>query len=760
MRFLADSRRRSIVLLTGGAILIFVLLGTLQWFNTSNVNFLNPATYAQTIALTALEVLLFLLLLLLLVLLFRTVLKVYVGQGSSGVGARLRSRMVIGAVIITFMPAALMFLFSYYLLNRSLERWFSPDASLLRNDSASVVEELVEYVANNARTEAESVAESGAPDGNSQALLQVMSSRRLSLQGGFFLVYDNNRRMFASFQAPPESSPVFLRASAPDADWKETPLRGPLSAGLLLAAERNDNPVVDVAGQENALGMAVTHSGKIVIAVLPMPNGLNATTARIRSGADEYLQLYRSRRVIRTTLSLTLLLVTVFVFFSSVWLAVFLSKQITRPVEALADAMDAISAGKYEQRVADVATGEMGDLVRSFNHMASDLETSRQLAQTAQAQLTAANLAVEERRRELETIVDTIPSGVVTLDGAGVVLQANRAFAALMGLRLDVPLAGQSIASLLPADCADELARVIRRASRMGAASTELEYHAYGRTLHLAITSARLDLGRGQYGSVLVVEDTTDFLRAQRQLAWKEVAQQVAHEIKNPLTPIALSAERIGRHLDRGQPESPSIIRKCTEVILGCVATLRMLVDQFSALAQFPAPQPRPCDVNQIVEEALALFGGRLEAITVQRNLEPGLPPVLADPEAIRRALANLIDNAAEAMQGSLLRVLGLRTALSEDGAAAEVTVSDTGSGLSDEIRERLFLPYYSTKRRGTGLGLSIAAKIVQEHGGSISAEANVPKGARFLLRLPLVEQVASNATATADTEQVKGVAS
>ena len=760
MRFLADSRHRSIAMLAAGALFVFVLLGTLQWFNTSNVNFLNPATYAETIALTALEVLLFLLLLLLLVLLFRTVLKVYVGQGSSGVGARLRSRMVIGAVIITFMPAALMFLFSYYLLNRSLERWFSPDASLLRNDSTSVVQELVQYVASNARSEAESVAESGAPDGNSQTLQQVMSSRRLSLQGGFLLVYDNNKRMFASFQAPPESSLVFLRAPAPDSDWKETPLRGPLSAGLLLAAQRNDNPVVDVAGQENAVGMAVTPSGKIVVAVLPMPKGLNATTARIRSGADEYLQLYRSRRVIRTTLSLTLLLVTVFVFFSSVWLAVFLSKQITRPVEALADAMDAISAGKYEQRVGDVATGEMGDLVRSFNHMASDLETSRQLAQTAQAQLTAANLAVEERRRELETIVDTIPSGVVTLDGAGVVLQANRAFAALMGLRLDAPLAGESIASLLPTDCADELARVIRRASRMGAASTELEYHAYGRTLHLAITSARLDLGRGQAGSVLVVEDTTDFLRAQRQLAWKEVAQQVAHEIKNPLTPIALSAERIGRHLDRGQPDSPSIIRKCTEVILGCVATLRMLVDQFSALAQFPAPQPRPCDVNQIVEEALALFGGRLEGITVQRSLESGLPPVLADPEAIRRALANLIDNAAEAMHGSLLRVLGLRTALSEDGAAAEVTVSDTGSGLSDEIRERLFLPYYSTKRRGTGLGLSIAAKIVQEHGGSISAEGNIPKGARFLLRLPLVEAVASNATATPDTEQVKGVAS
>jgi hypothetical protein len=187
---------------------------------------------------------------------------------------------------------------------------------------------------------------------------------------------------------------------------------------------------------------------------------------------------------------------------------------------------------------------------------------------------------------------------------------------------------------------------------------------------------------------------------------------------------------------------------------------LRTLVDQFSALAQFPAPQPRPCDMNQIVEEAIALFGGRLEGITVQRTLDPVLPPVLADPEAIRRALANLIDNAAEAMQGSLLRVLGLSTSLSEDGTAAEVTVSDTGSGLSDEIRERLFLPYSSTKRRGTGLGLSIAAKILQEHGGSISAEANVPKGARFLLRLPLVEGVQLPTSGAEDPETVKGIAS
>jgi len=362
------------------------------------------------------------------------------------------------------------------------------------------------------------------------------------------------------------------------------------------------------------------------------------------------------------------------------------------------------------------------------------------VAESSSAQLTAANLAIEERRRELETVVETIPSGVVTLDGAGTILQSNRAFAALMGRRVDLSLAGEKIESLFPAECAEDLAGVIRRSRRMGAAFTEIQIHASGRTMHLAITSARFELTRGNPGNVLVVEDTTELLRAQRQLAWKEVAQRVAHEIKNPLTPIALSAERIGRHLDRGQPDSPAVIRKCSEVILGCVGTLRTLVDQFSALAEFPAPQPRACDMNQVAEEALALFTGRLDGITIQQDLEPGLPLVLADPAAIRRALANLIDNAAEAMQGSLLRVLGISSSLSEDGTSVEIQISDTGHGLTDEIRERLFLPFYSTKQRGTGLGLSIAAKIVQEHGGSLSAESNSPKGARFLLRLPLME--------------------
>jgi len=745
MTFLGDRRRRAVLLLGAGVILFLTALGALQAFNTSNVRFLNPETAGETLAFTALTVFVFLLLLVLLMLLLRNILKLYADQTSNALGTRLRTRMVLGAVLIALAPAVFMFLFSFELMNRSLDRWFSPNTSELREDSTRVVLELAQYVTSNARTEAESIAASGAADGDLASLQNVLGSHRITLQGGFAVVYNKERQVLASYQAPPESSSVSLVPWLPEknvagATEPAVQLHGPLFANLLTAAQRNDEPVLRIAGMDYALGMSATASGKAVVAALPMPQGLSQTTARIREGAAVYWDLFRSRNSIRSTFFLMLLFITVVVFFSSVWLALFLSKQITRPVEALADAMNEIAAGKYDHRVSLVTTGEMAELVRSFNHMAADLDASRQLALTSSAQLTAANLSIEERRRELETIIETIPSGVVTLDGAGHVLQANRAFALLMGQHEEAALRGQKIDALLPPDCIEDFAAVIRRGQRMGAASTEIEFHARGRTIHLAITSARFELSRSQPGTVLVVEDTTELLRAQRQLAWKEVAQRVAHEIKNPLTPIALSAERIGRHLDRGQPDSPSVIRKCAEVILGCVATMRTLVDQFSALAQFPAPQPRACDLNQVADEALALFTGRLDGITVRRELEPGIPRVLADPDAIRRALANLIDNAAEAMQGSLLRVLCVSSSLSEDGAAVEVVVSDTGHGLTDEIRERLFLPFYSTKHRGTGLGLSIAAKIVQEHGGSIRAESNSPKGARFLVRIPLME--------------------
>jgi nitrogen fixation/metabolism regulation signal transduction histidine kinase len=254
----------------------------------------------------------------------------------------------------------------------------------------------------------------------------------------------------------------------------------------------------------------------------------------------------------------------------------------------------------------------------------------------------------------------------------------------------------------------------------------------------------------------MVLEDVTESLRAQRQVAWKEAAQRVAHEIKNPLTPIALSAGRIQRHLERGAPESPAVIRRCSEVILNSVETMRTLVDEFAALAQFPAPQIRPVDLNAVVRVAIDSFAGRLDRIRVIEQLAPQSPMVAADSAGLTRALVNLIDNAAEAMQDSLLRELTIETSLLEDGTMAEVSVADTGQGLTDEARERLFLPYFSTKQRGTGLGLAITAKIVQEHNGFIRAEQNHPAGARFIVDLPLAA-AASNGHTQNGAEATRG---
>jgi PAS domain S-box-containing protein len=520
----------------------------------------------------------------------------------------------------------------------------------------------------------------------------------------------------------------------------------PIADAILKAARRADEPMLVIGGSEFALGAASLPGGGVVVAGLPMPSKLNAIMANLSTGTSQYWALYRQRRIIRMTYFLLLLMLTALVFFSSSWLALYVSRQMTRPLEALADATVEIGKGDYSHRVTVEATAEMAELVRSFNHMAADLEQSRMLAETSARELSTANLAIEARRKELETILETIPSGVVTLDAAQCVVLANRAFVELVRLDSRADFAGVSLDSLLPPEFTEELMRLDRRARRVGTASSEFELRTPRGAVSLSVTLAALDQHNGRIrGSILVLEDVSDFLHAQRQAAWKEVAQRVAHEIRNPLTPITLSAERIRRHVERGAPESPGVIRKCCDVILGSVESMRTLVGQFAVLAEFPVAHPQPSDLNEIVESAMMLFDGRIQGIRIEKHLDPNLPPVMADPEALRRAIANLIDNAAEAMRDGLLRVLSIETSSGERQGMAEIVVADTGPGITDDMRERLFLPWFSTRQRGTGLGLSIVAKIIQDHGGSIRTENNTPTGARFIIELPLAETNSSD---------------
>jgi two-component system nitrogen regulation sensor histidine kinase NtrY len=748
----SQQRRSAVVALGGGMFLLLLVLAALNAFN---LPFLRPNGTSQIFLFTALSVIAFLLLVTLLVLLFRNIVKLLADQRSRVLGSRIRSRMLVGALLLSFAPAVFMFLFSFGLLNRSMERWFSQPASQLREDSTRVSLELSEYAAANARAEAESLASSPALShslqaGNSEALLREIGTHRITLEGGFVVVFRNGTAV-GQYQLPQDNGRAITRSWMDAAETDVPQGQEPLTATVLHAAQRSDVPMLVAGKDEYVLGEASTGDGGIVVAGLPLPPGLSATVQDIRSGSRDYQVLYRARNRIRSTYLLLLFLLTTLVFFASSWLALFLSKQVTRPVEALADAMDAVAAGHYAHRVRVAATEELGELVLSFNRMAEDLEESRALAETSTTQLSAANRALEERRSELETVLETIPSGVVTLDPQMCVLQANRASRNLLSPRDHHDLSGMPLESILPREIADELIVLLRRSKRMGLAATEIELPGPRGALNVTATIARLELDKDREGCILVLEDVTDFLHAQRQMAWKEVAQRVAHEIKNPLTPIALSAERIRKHVDRPTADSDSVIRKCSEVILGSVQTMRRLVDQFASLAQFPTSRPKVCDLNSIVESALALFAGRLQHIRIVQRLGTGIPPVLADPESLKRALANLIDNAAEAMQSSLLRELTIETGL-EGHSTAEIVVADTGHGLNDEMRERLFLPYFSTKQRGTGLGLAIASKIIQEHSGAIRAEQNSPTGARFIIELPLADAKSTHEAALAGT--------
>ncbi|MBS1814930.1 MAG: HAMP domain-containing protein [Acidobacteria bacterium] len=765
----ARRRKITVIVLAVCLLLLFLALGALNAFN---LKVLEPATTAAIFIFTAISAIGFLLFVGVLITLVRNVLKLYAEQRSRVLGVRLRTRMLWGAVLLSLVPIAFMFCFSYLLMNRAVERWFSQPAATLRDNATQIGTDLSRYASSNARAEATGLAASlagadGALISDPVEIQTNLRSREMTLQGGFALVFKDDQ-LIADFQRPTgneASIRTWVARKSPNRLPQSTEVAsGPVDAMLLQAARRSDDPILSIGKTDYSIGSAWLQGHALVVVALPLPYGMSATLEQMQQSAEQYWTLFRLRRQIRGTYMVLMLMITSLALFAACWLALHLSKQVTKPIETLADAMDEIAHGHYEHRVAETATEELGELVKSFNTMAADLEQSRMQLEASNLQVFEANAVSERRRRELETMLQTIPNGVVMLDAQRRISIVNRAFGEMLDPGGPMTFTG-TIDEVLPPDAREAIDRLLRRCHRMGTASTEMEMHTPAGTLSIAATAALIESGLGNErftsGYVLVLENATELLRAQKQSAWKEVARRVAHEIKNPLTPIALSAEQIRRHIGRvaeamhaSNADSPSIeiIHRSSEVISSSVESMRSLVDQFSALAQFPNAVPRPADLNTIVENALALFAGRLQDIRVVQKLAPGLPLVMADPEALKRALSNLIDNAAEAMQHSLVREIHVSTRISDQAGMAEIVVADTGPGVTNDMRERLFLPYFSTKQRGSGLGLTIAAKIMQDHQGSIRVEKNVPTGARFLLDVPIAAPSAGS-----DTHAVAG---
>jgi two-component system, NtrC family, nitrogen regulation sensor histidine kinase NtrY len=731
-------RKQVIILLS---VSVFVLLAILVSETAFDLNFLHPGNNQEIVVFAALSALIFLLFVALTFVLMRNLLKLFAERRLGVLGSKFRTRMVAGALLLSSLPVMVMYWFAYGLMNRSIDKWFSTPVEEVRADTHAMVTLLAGYALQNARAEATSLAASPEAERSFaghgfSGLADEFERHETTLQGGFALAIQDGTAE-ASYNAP--------------APWPA------LKASLPLAeAAADGHAQFSWQGMDYTLGSAPVRGEGLILVAIPLPREFSQTVRQVEASQKRYYDLARERRIVRRTYMGLLLLLTMTVLFVTTWLALFLSKIVTRPLSALAEATQEISRGRLDYRVDVSSADEIGDLVRSFNRMAEDLEASRKQIEASSRDLSAANAELDQRRRQMETILENIPTGVLSLDAERRVTHVNQALRRMFhpdGAHDGATeiLLGASLAEVFPAEVLEDFEPILRRGDRMGMTTSQMEVQLARGPLNVAVTVATLrHQGEGS-GYVVVFEDLSDLLKAQKQAAWREVARRVAHEIKNPLTPIALSAERIQRHLDRGTPADPAssaVVRSCAETIAKAVETVRQLVDEFSTLARFPVAKPQPADINEIIESALSMFNGRLEGIRLHKSLAPDLPKVMADNEAIKRAVANLVDNAAEASQSAMVREIEICTALVASRDAVEITVADTGHGVTHELKEKLFLPYFSTKKRGTGLGLAIVSRIVEDHHGSIRVEENRPVGTRFIVELPLVPEAAAAGSA------------
>ncbi len=684
-----SERKRQFWLIVGSVavVLLFAAVFTLGSLSTP----FHPEQGNAFVILFALSTFIAAALLVFTLILTRTWLRMWAERRAGQTGSRFKVKMVLGAMGVSLLPVVFMFFFSYALVNRTLNAWFPRPLELANEQSQLLLQDMRKIGASHLSDIATKAAKSGTPDEvflHSSGAVDaswIVDSHGAVSEG---VAYSNRAQSSDSAAAPAPAAIVphpaqVLRSGAEF--WRA-------GDDLYLAAS------------------APVKNGKLYVG-RRMPGDYLDRYSEIQSQTQTYEQQKQHLRAYKREIILALLLITLLLLFTTTWVALFLSKQVTVPIQALAEATREISRGNFDHRIDVQAQDELGTLVRSFNRMTEQLgEGRRQINEFTQS-LEQAIEERERRRKLMEAILENIPTGVISLNSSGEVARVNSAVVAILG---DHARDAHSLQDLLGEEASRTVLHLMRRSLRMGAASREIEIATAGRLVRAAVTVSSLGPRRSNPGFVIVMDDLTDLLRAQKAAAWQEVAQRIAHEIKNPLTPIQLSAQRLLRHLDRASGHNPDasrtefekLVAECAGLIEREVQTLESLVDEFSQFARFPAARLAPADVNSIVASAVDLFRGRLEGISLRTELAASLPMIKADRELLRRVVANLIDNAAEAMEGTSVRRLRVATRVEGDGDAVEIEISDSGHGISPEDKERLFLPHFSTKERGTGLGL------------------------------------------------------
>ena len=755
-------QKKGFVIFLSTVVTILFVFAVLQ--QTQNLSPYFSAPDRNTVlllwALTSLNVIL---LVICTLILLRNLLKLYFERRSHQLGSKFRTKLVFAFTGLSMIPAVFMALFGYTLLHRNLDKWFSTPIDQVVNNVGLIVEEISQDARIHASRSARFVAahpavrELAAP---AEGSLNNIKSLAADYEIGLLLFFDGSRKLTGIYQTGEVYAPGHPQFQA-IADrlklvaWNEQ--QGHITEQAFNRMINNAGKkeitldATDEKGQVMVLAGAAVETGGFdapssIVIGYKIPGNLLRLASEISQSSQDYKGRAKDRPRVRDNLMLQMGLITILIVFAAVWIGLYLSKRIAIPIRALAEASNEVSKGNLRVQVDCPAQDELEILVHSFNRMTSQLYESSEKVESANRDLQASNQALEERRRYTETVLQNIPTGVISITADQKINRVNKAVQRM--LNCDLELTNPGLDTLFrPRDLA-EIQVLIERASKAGIATRDIRLHFKDRTLYCAVTVSALDSeSSSQRGYVMVLEDLTELLKAQKANAWREVARRMAHEIKNPLTPIQLSADRLLKNYFRKADEVSTtqprgdgfetVLRECVQTIHHEVASLKGMVDEFSRFARLPAASMVSTNVNLLIEQTLASYNGRLDGVRLDASLAPELPEIKADPEQLKRVFVNLIDNALEALEDASEKELSLTSSFYPTRQTVEVVVKDTGHGISSADKEKLFLPYFSTKRRGTGLGLAIASRIIADHKGYIHVEDNIPVGASFVVEIP-----------------------
>ena len=670
-------------------------------------------------------------------LLGRNIVKLIVERRRGLPFARFRSKLVALLLAMTLVPAVLVLIVGSELTSRSDDRWFNaPMDEILGSANqiaADYYHERQMQVSDHATRIARALASVDLRNADVRPVRDLLAPE-VTLQ---------RAQMVNVYRAAPGSAhlePV-VDVAAPSMPPGYARAAADRLAAQVFGGSRDTRSVEALGASGDLLHAAAVIRSKsgqatgVVIATDFLAGELAARSRRMTQAFEDYQQMRVLKQPLAGVYLSFFLMVTLLILFGATWMGSYLAKRITRPVQLLSAAAREIGAGHLDQRIEPQSNDEFGALVDAFNTMAGELATSRRKVERSTVELEQKHQEVEGRRRYIETILERITTGVVSVDAAGVITTVNGAAARL--LSLDRSIVGQPAPSVFDRPDLQPIGALVAGAGRSKTepAAQEISVPRQGQELHLAAVATALVGETGvPEGVVLVLDDVTPLIRAQKVAAWREVARRLAHEIKNPLTPIQLCAERLRRHFATAPPAAQALVDECTDTIVGEVESLKGLVDEFSQFARMPAPRTVPTDLAQLITDTLALYNGIFTDVQIEQRLAP-VPLVRLDAEQIRRVVINLVDNAIEAMERKGCIVV--ETQRDYANSLVRVIVGDDGPGIPAAEREKLFLPYYSTKRRGSGLGLAIVRRIIAEHGGSIDVGDNMPRGTRFTIELP-----------------------